>query len=103
MEPIHWATLLLVIGIATAVIELFIPSGGLLGLISLASLVVSIALAFRQSAWAGLGFLAIAVVGVPSALAVALRWWPSTPMGRRLLLEIPDGEKVLPDTTARRN
>jgi membrane-bound ClpP family serine protease len=102
MDPVYWAGLLIIVGIATAVIELFVPSGGLLGLISLASLVVAIGLAFKQGPLTGLSFLAIAVIGVPSALALALRWWPSTPMGRRLLLDIPDSEKMLPDTIARR-
>lgn len=90
------------LGLTTAIIELFVPSGGILGLVSIGSLLVSVGLAFRQGPWIGLSFLAFAVVAVPGALAIALRWWPHTPMGRRLLLEVPDAEKVLPDSAARR-
>ncbi|HWC88407.1 MAG TPA: NfeD family protein, partial [Pirellulales bacterium] len=102
MDPIIWAVLLMALGLTTAIVELFIPTGGILGLVSLGSLLVSVWLAFREGPWVGLGFLAFAVIAVPGALAMALRWWPQTPMGRRLLLEAPAADQVLPDSARRR-
>jgi membrane-bound ClpP family serine protease len=102
MDPLVWAGILLALGLTLTVLELFVPSGGILGLISLVSLVVSVGLAFRHGAWTGLGFLAAVVLGVPVGLSLGLRYWPETPMGRRLLLDIPKSEEVLPDRQARR-
>ncbi len=49
----------------------------------------------------GLVFLIVTALAVPAALTVAFRYWPKTPMGRRLLLEVPSGEEVLPDSPQR--
>jgi membrane-bound serine protease (ClpP class) len=38
---------------------------------------------------------------VPGALSLAFRYWPETPMGRRLLLGVPKSEEVLPDSPQR--
>ena len=35
---------------------------------------------------------------MPAVLAIAFRYWPQTPMGKRVLLEVPTEEEVLPDT-----
>lgn len=102
MDPIIWAAILMAVGLTTAVVELFIPTGGILGVVSLGSLLVSVGLAFHEGPWMGLAFLAFAVVAVPGTLAIGLRWWPHTPMGRRLLLEAPDAAKMLPDSPTRR-
>jgi membrane-bound ClpP family serine protease len=103
MDPLVWAALLLVLGLTLVVAEVFVPSGGVLGVLSLASLGSGIALAFyNRGLEAGLIFLAVAAVLVPGALVAAFRWWPSTPMGRRLLLEVPRSDEVLPDSPQRR-
>ena len=49
-----------------------------------------------------LAVLAVAVVAVPSVLAVAFRWFPETPLGRRVLPPPPDAADVLPDPQRRR-
>ena len=59
MDPLIWAAILLALGIALAVIELFVPSGGLLGLLALVALAGGIGLAFHRGPWTGLTFLAI--------------------------------------------
>ena len=102
MDPLIWAALLLALGLALAVIELFVPSGGLLGLMALVSLAAAIGLAFHRGPWTGLAFLAIAVVCLPVGIGVAMRWWPYTPLGRRLLLDVPQQDSMLPDSDARR-
>ena len=102
MDPIYWAAILLILGIVAAVLELFVPSAGALGILALTSVVAALVLAFRHGPWTGLAFMAVAVVGLPTGIATALRYWPRTPMGKRLLLDIPKADEVLPDTIGRR-
>jgi membrane-bound serine protease (ClpP class) len=46
--------------------------------------------------------LALTAVAGPGTLIMALRVWPKTSMGRRLLLDVPREDEVLPDTPLRR-
>jgi membrane-bound ClpP family serine protease len=92
-----WAAVILVVGLALAVLEFFIPSGGILAFLSVVAIVTSVVLAFRQGSTPGMVFLAIALLGIPTAFLVAIRIWPNTPMGRRVLLQVPKGDDVLPD------
>jgi membrane-bound ClpP family serine protease len=104
MDPLVWSALLLLLGLILVVVEVFIPSGGILGFLSIASLLSAVIMAFyHRGAEVGFMFLAITAVTVPAALALAFRWWPHTPMGRRLLLDVPTSEEVLPDSPQRRN
>ncbi len=103
MDPVIWSTLLLVVGLVLAVSEVFIPSVGVLGFLSMASMVAAIGLAFyTRGIGVGLVFLALTAVAGPSTLILALRIWPKTAMGRRLLLDVPRGDDVLPDSPLRR-
>jgi membrane-bound ClpP family serine protease len=102
MDPILWAALLFLLGLVLVCAEVFIPSGGLLGFLSIASLIAGIVVAFyHRGAEVGLIFLILTVLAVPAALSVAFRYWPQTPMGRRLLLQAPSAEEVLPDNPQR--
>ena len=46
MDPLVWSALLLLVGLALVMVEVFIPSGGILGFLSIGSLVAGIVLAF---------------------------------------------------------
>lgn len=103
MDPLVWAALLLLLGLILLVAEVFIPSGGVFGVLSVLSITSGIVMAFyHRGLEAGVVFLIITAVVVPIALTSAFRWWPHTPMGRRLLLDAPRGDEVLPDTPQRR-
>lgn len=102
VDPVAWAALLLLIGLSLAVLEVFIPSGGVIGFLSIASVLSAIALAFYRGPWYGLSFLGTAVIALPALLLVAFRYWPETTMGRRFLLDVPTSEDVLPDHDERR-
>ena len=95
-----FAVLLLVAGLGILTAEVFIPSGGLLGLITFLTLVVSMVFAYR--AW-GVShpnifwvFCASLLVLVPTALCAAFYVLPRTSMGRRVLLEAPLAEELTP-------
>jgi membrane-bound serine protease (ClpP class) len=103
MDPLVWAALLLLVGLTLVICEVFIPSGGMLGLLSVAALVTAVSMAFyHKGLEVGLLFVFVTTVLVPAALAVAFRYWPHTPMGRRLLLDVRSPDEVLPDTPERR-
>lgn len=102
MNFLLWATLLLLLGLALIVLEIFVPSGGVLGLLSTLSILAGIVLAFFDGPGTGLAFVLTTVVAIPAILAVAVRVWPDTPMGRHILLRVPTPEDVLPDSPLRR-
>ena len=102
MDPWAWAILLLVMGIGLAVLEVFFPSGGILGFLTVCSVIASIVVAFKSGPLIGMAILATSVIGLPVAIVAALRYWPKTAMGRRILLITPSGEDVLPDDPRRR-
>jgi membrane-bound ClpP family serine protease len=92
------AGLLLLLGVALAVLEVFIPSGGVIGFLAFVTVTASIILAFRDGVQSGLILMSLACICVPTALTLALRVWPATPMGRRLLLNPPTPDEVLPES-----
>ena len=102
MNVLLWATLVLLLGLALIVLEIFVPSGGVLGLLSTISILAAIVLAFFDGPGTGLAFVLTTVVAIPAILAAAVRVWPDTPMGRHILLRVPTPEDVLPDSPLRR-
>lgn len=81
-----WAGLLIMAAIALFVIELFVPSHGVLGLLSLASLIAAVVCLFRIDATLGMVGLLASLIAVPAAINVALKVFPNTPVGRLLIL-----------------
>jgi len=102
MNTLVWVVVLLVLGLAVMVLEVFLPSGGILGFLSLTAIVAAIATAFLEmGATAGFVVLAVATVVVPTVLALAFRWFPETPLGRRVLPPPPDPADVAPAAARR--
>jgi membrane-bound ClpP family serine protease len=94
-----WALLLLALGIGCLVLEMFIPSGGLLGVMAALCIVAAVVLAFVSGPAAGLGMTVFVTLLVPLILALAVKFWPETPLGRVILLRRPSGpDEVLPQT-----
>ncbi len=92
-----WAVMLIVVAVGLAVLELFVPSGGILAFLSIASIVGALILAFQSGPVVGLIFLVGVIIGMPTSLALAVKWWPHTPIGRRILLRVSRSDEVLPD------
>ncbi len=103
MHSLLWVASLLLIGLAVMVLEVFVPSGGVLGFLSVTAIVAAIVMAFLEQGPAfGMAVLAVAFVAVPAVLALALRWFPETPLGRRVLPPPPAPDDVVPDADRRR-
>ena len=103
MDPLVWSIVLMLFGLALVMLEVFLPSGGILGFLSISSLAAAIILAFyHHGAQVGFVFVLVTAVAVPAVVVVAFKWWPHTPMGKRLLLDLPKSDEVLPDSPLRR-
>jgi membrane-bound ClpP family serine protease len=103
MNMLLWVGALLTIGLGVMALEVFVPSGGILGFISVLALVAAVATAFAEQGVAGgMAVLAMIVLAVPVVLGLALRWFPETPLGRRVLTA-PEAADVVPDAAARRH
>lgn len=87
-----WLLFAIFLYIACAVLivaEVFIPSAGLLSICALACLVGGIWLFFQHSAAVGWIGVIVAVVMVPSLLAMAYKVLPKTRFGKRVILAPP--------------
>ncbi|MFH5806560.1 NfeD family protein [Alienimonas sp. DA493] len=105
MDPGHYALLLLAVGLAVLVIEVFVPSGGLLAALSMCCLGGSLFCAVWE--WWGENMLAFwAYVGctavlIPATLGGSFYMLPRTEFGRRLLQEAPTPEETASFTEER--
>lgn len=98
MDAWVWSILLLLVGIGLIGIELFVPSGGVLGVLALLAIIGSIVVAFTGGAVPGVTMLLTNLVLIPVIIAVAIKWWPYTPIGKAVVLQTPVNEEdVLPD------
>ncbi|HUT14461.1 MAG TPA: NfeD family protein [Thermoguttaceae bacterium] len=98
IEPWVWSVLLLVLGMGLAVLEVFFPSAGILGFLSACSILAAIVLGFREgNSIIGFVVLTVAIVGMPTVVVLAFKFWPKTAMGRRVLLNAPTSEDVMPE------
>lgn len=89
-----WPLVCATAGLALIILEVFIPSGGLIGLLSGGLLILSLWLAFARSLTTGLVFLLCLSVGLPLVLSLAVRLWPHTPIGRWMFLKPPTADEV---------
>lgn len=94
----YWALaiILLVVSFGLAILEVFFPSGGVLGFLSVAAMVGAAILGFQSGTYVGGGILTAGLLGLPAVVAFALRYLPETKMGRKIMLNAPTSEEVLP-------
>jgi membrane-bound ClpP family serine protease len=90
MDPLVIALLCFTVAAALAIVDLFVPSGGVLALSSFLAAVISVYFGFRSSSTAGMMMLSVMLIAIPVFLVVALRVWPYTPLGRRIILRTPE-------------
>jgi len=102
MSPVVWVAALFLVGIGVMILEVFVPSGGVLAFVSLAAIIAAIATAFLElGPGAGTAMIALSVAVVPAIIGLAFRWFPETPLGRRVLPPPPQPDDVVPDTPRR--
>ena len=89
------AVFLVLIGFVLFGLELFLPTGGILGMLALSSMIVGITFAFKQGLLQGAIFLALSGVGVPVALRLFFWAWPRTSMGRKMTVRSVAAEQTI--------
>jgi len=70
------------IAIALFIVEVFVPSGGLIGILAVIAAMTGIVLLFQINTTLGLIGAIVCVAAVPAMIMAALKLWPSTPFGR---------------------
>lgn len=86
-ELMIWAVVLIAAAAALFFVELFVPSGGLIGVAAALCLVVGIVLLFIENQTAGLVTAIVCLVALPFGFALGIKLWPETPIGRLLSLQ----------------
>jgi membrane-bound serine protease (ClpP class) len=102
MSTLAWPLLVLALSLILLIAEVFIPSGGMIGLLAVSCLALSLWLAFRQSIDLGLKFLLADFLLLPLALALMMYLWPKTPLAKLVFLRPPGPEEVEPSHAPQR-
>lgn len=92
---LSFAAFLVSIGFLLFGLELFLPTGGILGMLALSSMIVGITFAFKQGLLQGAIFLTLSGVGVPVALKLFFWAWPRTSMGRKMTVRSVAAEETI--------
>lgn len=98
MDPmLAWGLGLLTLAIVLLVIEILVPSGGVIGIAAFLVSVVGVVALFRyDAAWGAAGSLMV-VVAIPASIYAWVRIFPSTPIGRAMM----GSENPEPDSIAK--
>lgn len=85
-EPmLWWGLALLAAALLLIFVEVFVPSGGIISMVSAVVAIAGVVCLFRVSVgWGLTGVLMVLILG-PMAAFFALQMLPSTPMGKKLL------------------
>lgn len=98
MDPLAWSIILVLIGLVFLTAELFVPSGGILGVLTFAALTAGVFMAFYKGLVYGTTMLFLVSISLPIFFAAAAKIWPDTPMGRWVMLRRPESpDEVLPE------
>lgn len=86
------------VGLMILVIELFVPTGGLLAILCTVAFIASVVAMFMWSTSAGILLLFGYMIAAPFALLFFLKLWERSPIVRRYALRDPEGMKVITGT-----
>ena len=84
MEDLTLAILLQLIGMGFLIVEIFIPSHGVLTVAGVGCLAGGVYMGFSHGRGAGYVCLVIDLVTLPVGVALAIKYWHRTPIGRRI-------------------
>ena len=92
-----WAIIAFGVALTLLILEAFLPSGGVLGLLAGLCALAGIVMFFRFDTMWGMVSMAVALLATPFIIGGMLWIWPNTPIGRALTLE-EEQERVNTDT-----
>src|ERR1043165_9427933 len=103
MDYFTWALILLAFGMFCLILEFFVPSSGVLGMLCALSLIGAIVLGFMSGTTTGAALLLGVLMVVPAILFAAIQYWPETSIGKMILNTPPShADEVLPETPSYR-
>ena len=82
-----WAIICLAAALLLFAIEIFIPSGGVIGFASAIALIAGIVMLFKVNTTLGLIGIVLSLIAIPLLIMLAIRIWPSTPFAQFLTLK----------------
>lgn len=95
-----WGLALLAISVLLFVVDIFVPTAGVLAIVSLAVAIAGVVCLFRyNNTWGMIGVLAV-IIGGPTLFFLGLNIMPNTPIGRKLVLGADSDEDARRITTA---
>lgn len=104
MDPtVGWALACFALALALFVVEVFLPSGGLLGAAALVAAIAGIGLLFAVDAEFGFAGLGATLAATPVLLVIAVKVFPHTPVARLLTLRNPATRANAASSSAARN
>lgn len=78
---------LALVGTAALIVELFVPAGGLIGLVGIGSIITAVVRAFQtQGNLTGSVFLMATFIAVPTIFVLYFKFFPGSFMGKKLIL-----------------
>ncbi len=84
-----WSLLCFLIALVLFAIEVFVPSGGLLGVLAIIAAIAGIIFLFQINTTLGLVGSIVCVAAIPVLIMSAMKFWPNTPFGRMLIIKDP--------------
>ena len=97
MYPLLWTILALCAAFVVAVLEVLLPTGGVFGVLAVLILITSIVFAFQVNIIFGSLYTLFICLLVPTFIFYALRFWPKTKIGQRILLEPEKDPALVPN------
>ena len=97
MDYATLSLILLACGILVIVVEMFVPSAGVLGIVAATFLIAGVIVAFLKSLFFGLSILTCTSLAMPILFWLLVKVWPLTPLGKAILMN--DTIEVVPEST----
>ena len=86
MTTLTLAILLFIVGAVLLFGELLLPTGGILGVLAGLVILAGVVMCFMLDRWLGLAVFLAVVIASPFVGALMIRWYPKTPIGKRMIL-----------------
>lgn len=91
-DMLVWGLALMVLAAVLLVIEMFVPTGGVLGMAATAVAIAGVVCLWRYNELYGAGGLLVSIVAGPTAAYYGLKLYRHTPLGRKMIGAPDDAE-----------
>ena len=89
LDNVTFAYALILLGMVLLVAELFLPTGGILTVLSIGALIVGVTITYNYDPSTGVVTLIVLLILMPVLIWAGFRYWPHTGIGKKLILGGP--------------